>query len=72
MRVFGGDCITSTRPALIALHTLTVPHQMIRRRMLAILDDRETLREQLNEVPADGDPNAMAISIARVRGHISY
>ena len=41
--------------------------QMIRRRMLAILADRETLREQLNEVPADGDPNAMAISIARVR-----
>ncbi|GAX79109.1 hypothetical protein CEUSTIGMA_g6549.t1 [Chlamydomonas eustigma] len=41
--------------------------QMIRRRMLAILEDRETLREQLNEVPADGDPNAMAISIARVR-----
>ena len=42
--------------------------QMIRRRMLAILEDRETLREQLNEVPADGDPNAMAISIARVGG----
>ena len=40
--------------------------QMIRRRLLAILEDRETLREQLNEVPADGDPNAMAISIARV------
>ena len=39
---------------------------MIRRRLLAILEDRETLREQLNEVPADGDPNAMAISIARV------
>ena len=41
--------------------------QMLRRRMLAILADRETLREQLHEVPADGDPNAMAISIARVR-----
>jgi hypothetical protein len=40
--------------------------QMIRRRMLAVLEDRETLREQRNEVPADGDPNAMAISIARV------
>jgi hypothetical protein len=35
--------------------------------MQTILNDRETLREQLNEVPADGDPNAMAISIARVR-----
>jgi len=41
--------------------------QMLRRRMQTILNDRETLREQLNEVPADGDPNAMAISIARVR-----
>lgn len=40
--------------------------QKLRRRLLAVLDDRETLREQLHEVPADGDPNAMAVSIARV------
>jgi len=34
--------------------------------MLAISSDRETLRDQMMEVPADGDPNAVAISIARV------
>jgi len=40
-------------------------HKM-RQRMLAISSDRETLRDQMMEVPADGDPNAVAISIARV------
>ncbi len=33
---------------------------------MAVLADRETLRDQLAEAPADGDPNAVAISIARV------
>eukprot|EP00798_Chlamydomonas_sp_ICE-L_P019136 gene19136-25744_t len=41
--------------------------QMLRRRLLAMIDDRNTLRDQLHEIPADGDPNAVAISIARVR-----
>lgn len=41
--------------------------QKLRHRLLSVLEDRETLRDQLNEVPADGDPNAMAVSIARLR-----
>jgi len=41
--------------------------QSIRRRLLSLVDDRNTLREQLDEVPADGDPNAVAVSIARLR-----
>uniref|UniRef100_A0A7S3VM07 Kinesin motor domain-containing protein n=1 Tax=Dunaliella tertiolecta TaxID=3047 RepID=A0A7S3VM07_DUNTE len=41
-------------------------HKM-RQRLLAIANDRETLRDQMMEVPADGDPNAVAVSIARVR-----
>lgn len=39
----------------------------LRKRLLAIACDRDTLRDQMMEVPADGDPNAVAISIARVR-----
>eukprot|EP00983_Pelagomonas_calceolata_P092847 1157713-Pelagomonas_calceolata.AAC.1 len=40
----------------------------MRQRLLAIANDRETLRDQMMEVPADGDPNAVAVSIARVGG----
>jgi hypothetical protein len=30
-------------------------------------EDRETLRDQLRAAPAEGDPNDMAINIAKVR-----
>lgn len=40
-------------------------HRM-RQRLLAIASDRDTLRDQMLELPADGDPNAYAISIAQV------
>lgn len=37
--------------------------QKLRHRLLAVIEDRETLRDQLKEVPSDGDPNAIAVSV---------
>lgn len=34
--------------------------------MLNSQEDRETLRDQLRAAPAEGDPNDMAINIAKV------
>ncbi|KAL6745189.1 P-loop containing nucleoside triphosphate hydrolase protein, partial [Haematococcus lacustris] len=39
----------------------------LRCRLLAVADERQALREQLAELPAEGDPNAVALSLARVR-----
>ena len=41
--------------------------QKLRQRLLAVMEDRQTLRDQLDDVPAEGDPNGTAVSIARVR-----
>jgi hypothetical protein len=40
----------------------------LRRRLLALCAERDTLRDQFGELPAEGDPNAVAISIAKVCG----
>ncbi|MEW5296845.1 MAG: hypothetical protein WDW36_000096 [Sanguina aurantia] len=41
--------------------------QKLRHRLVAVAEERSVLREQLDESPPEGDPNAIAVSIAKVR-----
>eukprot|EP00198_Chlamydomonas_reinhardtii_P008600 XP_001697937.1 predicted protein [Chlamydomonas reinhardtii] len=41
--------------------------QKLRQRLMAVVDDRQALRELMEGTPAEGDPNAMAINIAKLR-----
>ncbi|KAG2485692.1 hypothetical protein HYH03_015577 [Edaphochlamys debaryana] len=41
--------------------------QKLRQRLMAVVDDRQVLREIMDSTPAVGDPNANALNIAKIR-----
>ncbi|GFR45897.1 hypothetical protein Agub_g7353, partial [Astrephomene gubernaculifera] len=41
--------------------------QKLRHRLMAVVEDRQALRELLDSTPAEGDPNSMALNIAKLR-----